>query len=226
MYRGMRPERILIVDDAIDFTSTLKSWLQKAGYQVFSANSGEQALTTVRHAGLPDLVLLEVDLPDTDGFTVAETLLQLGDLPIVFLSGISDIQTKITGLSQYGEDYLTKPIDYNILLARIRRILRRYQGNSLDTREVQIGQSLRASFDMQYVITDGAIVKLTPIENRLLEILYRHQGKVVPIAYLLTHSASIDALYVHIRCLREKIEFDPSAPRHIQTVRGKGYYLA
>ena len=118
-------QRILVVDDAADTRLILNLRLQREGYIVYTAESGGEALEIIKREGLPNLVLLDIMMPDMDGFAVAAELRRMGDIPIIFLSALSDVDTKVEGLTLYAEDYVTKPFALSELLARIRRILLR-----------------------------------------------------------------------------------------------------
>lgn len=120
---GNSPLRILVVDDEAQIRTLLTLRLQSEGYSVATASSGQEALALVQQAGLPQLVLLNLRMPDMDGFAVAKALHSLGDVSIIFLSALSDIDTKVLALRCYAEDYVDKPFAFAELLARIRRVL-------------------------------------------------------------------------------------------------------
>lgn len=124
-------KRILVVDDAADTRLMLNLRLQREGYTVFTANNGTEALEVVQHEGLPNLVVLDIMMPGMDGFAVANELRRMGDIPIIFLSALSDTDTKVEGLNRFAEDYITKPFAFSELLARIRRVLLRVASNQL-----------------------------------------------------------------------------------------------
>lgn len=224
-------QRILVVDDAPDTRLILNLRLQREGYVVFTAENGREALEIVRREGLPNLVLLDIMMPDMDGFAVAAHLRQMGDIPIIFLSALSDVETKVEGLTLYAEDYITKPFALAELLARVRRILLRASTNSLQEPEITIDEHLRVNFAKQFVVIDDQQIALTPTENRLLSILYNNRGRVLSPGYLLarawdiTRKGSVESLWVHMRRLRSKVEPAPENPRYIVTVRGQGYCL-
>lgn len=224
-------QRILVVDDAPDTRMILNLRLQREGYVVFTAEGGRAALDIVQREGLPNLVLLDIMMPDMDGFAVAAHLRQMGDIPIIFLSALSDVETKVEGLTLYAEDYITKPFALAELLARVRRILLRSSTNYLQEPEINIDDRLRVNFAKQYVAFDDQQIPLTPTENRLLSILYNNRGRVLSPGYLLgrawdpVRKGSVESLWVHMRRLRAKVEPTPDNPRYIVTVRGQGYCL-
>jgi DNA-binding response OmpR family regulator len=155
----------------------------------------------------------------------------MGDIPIIFLSALSDTTTKVTGLTRYAEDYVTKPFAFAELLARVQRVLLRAGQSHANEAEVAIDHRLRVNFAQQYVVVDDKRVGLTPMENRLLNILFNHRGRVLSPAFLLARAwdpeeqGTVGSLWVHIRRLRKKIEVDDQHPRYLLTVRGQGYCL-
>ena len=226
MYPNFREARILIVEDSVDTRLIVRQHLEYVGYEVLSAESGEQALDMVARYGLPDLVLLDIMMSGMNGLEFAEKLHKTGYTPIVFLSALTDIDTKIASLAQYGEDYITKPVSGPILVARVARVLKRNPSYEMANNEFSINPQIRVNFDKRYARVGECMEKLTPTETRLLQMLYRHQGKVVASEQLLTEVATPEALFVNIRRLRIKLEPDPSSPSVIQTVRGQGYFLS
>lgn len=224
-------QRILVVDDAADTRLILNLRLQREGYTVYTAEGGREALETIRREGLPNLVLLDIMMPDMDGFAVAAELRRMGDIPIIFLSALSDVDTKVEGLTLYAEDYVTKPFALSELLARIRRILLRSGQDQTFEPEMIIDERLRINFAKQYAVINEEQITLTPTENRILNILYNHRGRVLSPGYLLAKAwdpirkGSVESLWVHMRRLRSKIEPDPDHPRYVVTVRGQGYCL-
>ncbi len=223
--------RILVVDDAADTRLLLNLRLQRQGYEVLTAGSGTEALEIIQKEGLPDLVLLDIMMPGMDGFAVAQELRRMGDIPIIFLSALSDTETKVEGLSRFAEDYITKPFDFEELLARIRRVLLRVAAAGEADPEHTIDDYLQVNFAQQYAVVGGKQVTLTPTENRLLHILYANRGRVLSPGFLLAKAwdpvrqGTVESLWVHMRRLRSKIEPDPDNPRYIVTVRGQGYCL-
>ena len=210
----------------------IKLRLEREGYHVLTAGSGRDALDIVRREGLPHLVILDIMMPHMDGFEVAEELRRMGDIPIIFLSALSDANTKVTGLTRYAEDYVTKPFAFAELLARVQRVLLRVRQSHANEAEIAIDQRLRVNFAQQYVMVGDKKVFLTPMENRLLNILFNHRGRVLSPAFLLARAwdpeeqGTVGSLWVHVRRLRKKIEEDDQHPRHLITIRGQGYCLS
>ena len=226
MRTSLREARILVVEDSVDTRLIVKQQLEHVGYEVQTAENGVQALDIVSRYGMPDLVLLDILMSGMNGLEFAEKMRKMGDVPIVFLSALTDMETKIASLAQYGDDYITKPVEAPLLVARVARALKRYAGHEMADHEVEISADIRANFAKRYVLVGDRLAKLTPTEVRLLQMLYRHQGKIVAREQLLTEVDSPDILFVNIRRLRTKIEPDPANPKVIQTVRGHGYVLA
>lgn len=223
--------RILVVDDAADTRLLLNLRLQREGYEVFTASSGVEALEVIQKEGLPHLVLLDIMMPGMDGFAVATELRRMGDISIIFLSALSDTDTKVEGLNRFAEDYVTKPFDFNELSARIRRVLLRVATDQNSDPEQQVDERLRVNFAQQYAILDQEQITLTPTENRLLHILFNNRGRVLSPGFLLAKAwdpvrrGTVESLWVHMRRLRSKIEPDADNPRYVVTVRGQGYCL-
>lgn len=223
--------RILVVDDAADTRLLLNLRLQREGYEVFTASSGTEALEMIQKEGLPHLVLLDIMMPGMDGFAVASELRRMGDISIIFLSALSDTDTKVEGLNRFAEDYVTKPFDFTELSARIRRVLLRVATDQNADPEQAIDDRLAINFAQQYAILDGNQITLTPTENRLVHILFNNRGRVLSPGFLLAKAwdpvrrGTVESLWVHMRRLRSKIEPDADNPRYIVTVRGQGYCL-
>jgi DNA-binding response OmpR family regulator len=225
------PTRILVVDDAADTRLLLSRRLQREGYTVLTASSGAETLEIIQKEGLPHLVLLDIMMPDMDGFAVAAELRRMGDIPIIFLSALSDTETKVEGLTRFAEDYITKPFEFSELSARIHRVLLRVATDRHADPEQVIDSRLRVNFAQQYAIVDDRQITLTPTENRLLHILFNNRGRVLSPGFLLAKAwdpvrkGTVESLWVHMRRLRSKIEPDPDNPRYVVTVRGQGYCL-
>ena len=211
------PQRILIVDDEPNIVATVSPLLRARGYDVYSATSGRAGLEAVDR-DKPDLVVLDLGLPDVDGIDVCRTMRQVSNVPIVVLSARGAEGDKVAALDAGADDYVTKPFGPEELLARIRAALRR-----ADSPAATSGPIVRAGLvidrDRFRVLRDGEEVRLTPKEFELLTYLAQHPGRV------LTHRAILKAIWgphatdqpEHLRVLvgslRKKIEPDPSSPR-------------
>ena len=219
--------RILIVDDEPALQRMLGEILSHAGYEVDSALDCAGALERF-HAAPPDAVLLDVMLPDGDGFSLFRKLRAVRDVPVLFLSARDEDEARLQGLGLGADDYITKPFLPQELLLRLRSVLRRVYREQpaaarLGSAEIDWGKGI--------VRRGGTEAPLTAKEYRLLKKLWDAQGNIVTI------DALCDALWdgplvgyentlmVHIRHLREKVEADPSHPRYLLTVRGLGYRL-
>jgi DNA-binding response OmpR family regulator len=230
-FSSTEPKRILVVDDAADTRLMLNLRLQREGYIVYAAGSGPEALEIVKQEGLPHLVILDIMMPGMDGFAVANELRKIGDVSIIFLSALSDTETKVEGLTRYAEDYITKPFAFTELLARVRRVLVRTSTERAVDPELVIDEGLRINFAQQYAVVNNQQITLTPTENRLLHVLYNNRGRVLSPGFLLSKAwdplrkGTVESLWVHIRRLRSKIEADPDNPKYVITVRSQGYCL-
>jgi len=231
--------QLLLVDDESAILDMLAIVLHKEGFtRLATAASGEEALRVARDAR-PDLIVLDVMLPDLDGYEVCRRLRRITQAPILFLTARSTDLDKLTGFSAGGDDYITKPFNPLEAAARIKAHLRRYlpqsQGESLlppaEGLDYEHGRfRLRETSGELFV--DGALVPLPAKEFQLLLHLCRHPNRIFSRQQLyeaVWGEASYgddNTVMVHIRRLREKIEDDPSRPRHLVTVRGLGYKLA
>ncbi len=228
---SFNPKRILIVDDAADTRLTLGLRLKREGFIVSSANSGPDALKIIATEGIPHLVILDIMMPGMDGFAFAEELRKVGNVPIIFLSALTDTETKVEGITQFAEDYVTKPFEFTELLARIERVLKRISPDLNVDPITAIDDRLSVNFAQQYAIVNDEQIALTPTEGRLLRMLYSNRGRVLSTSYLLSKAwdplrqGTVESLWVHIRRLRNKIEEDPNSPQYVVTVRGQGYCL-
>jgi len=221
--------RILIVDDDAMAREILKRILEHAGYEVMTAGSGPEALRKL-HEGIPHLVVVDLMMPEMDGFELCRRIKSHLDVPIMILSAVAAIESKVEGLQMYAEDYIVKPFEKEELVARVQRVLRRYgESAGVEQPEVVIDQDLQINFVQHWARVKGQQVTLTPTESKLLFLLVRNAGRVVTNETLLAKAwagdeeAYEEGLRVHISRLRSKIEANPSKPVYIQTKRGVGY---
>ena len=220
---------VLIVEDEPLTRRMTKASLQKNGFRVIEAESGEEALFHFEQAPYPDVVILDIGLPGLDGFEVCRKVRELrGDTAILMLTARADSEDKITGLTLGADDYLVKPFVPGELVARIRAVLRRATMWPAPT-ETLVFKDLTLDFNTQKAFKNGTDVNLSPREFLLLAALLRHPGKIMSRDQLgrevwgEARTGSARALDVFICKLREKIEEDPTCPRSIKTVRGAGY---
>lgn len=227
---GQPAERLLVVDDEPTLRELLSATLRFAGFEVTSVATGAEAIEAAR-SRQPDLVLLDVMLPDLDGFEVARRL-RAGargagaHLPLLFLTARDTTEDKINGLTLGGDDYVTKPFDLHELIARIRAVLRR-SGAAVPGR-LLVGD-LELDVPAQRVSRGGRPVRLSPTEFRLLHHLMANAGRVVPKAEILAHvwrydfGGDLSIVETYISYLRRKL--DTGRPKLITTVHGVGYVL-
>ena len=219
--------KVLVVDDEIAIQRFLRVALNGEGFNVIEANSGETALAAMIH-NRPDLVILDLGLPDMDGIEVTRRIREWSKIPIIILSVREQEDDKIAALDSGADDYLTKPFGMGELLARIRTVLRRQTpGNSEPV--FTIG-GLVVDLANRLVTMDGAEVQLTPTEYDILRALVTHAGKVLTNRQLLKEvwGAGYDDLHilrVNVSNLRHKLEPDSSRPTYIHTEPGVGYRL-
>lgn len=221
--------RILVVDDEIEIRRLLKVALTAHGYDVGEAANGQEGLaqTALFH---PDLVILDMSLPDLDGLEIISRLREWTKVPVIILSVREHEQDKIRALDQGAEDYVTKPFNMGELLARIRVALR-HQSVGQDEAVLVLG-GLTIDLAHRKVMVAEKEVKLTPLEYEILKNLALNAGKVLTHRYLLTnvwgneYQTQSHYLRIYIRQLRKKIEPDPTQPRYILTEPGIGYRLA
>jgi len=219
---------ILIVEDEPPIRRLLRTTLTAHEYRVVEAGTGAEALQAIRHHR-PDLVLLDLGLPDRDGLDLIADIRKLAPVPIVVLSGRGEEAAKVAALDSGADDYVTKPFGAEELMARLRAALRhRLQQQGAD-RAFASG-TLKVDLVRRLVERDGEAVKLSPKEYDILEQLAIHAGKVLTHRHLLREvwrDERVDPQYlrVYIRQLRQKIETDPASPQHVLTEPGVGYRL-
>jgi two-component system response regulator MprA len=222
--------RVLLVEDEPEIARFLKRGLTYKGFEVVVASDGEQALNAV-HTCAPDLVLLDVKLPDMDGYEVCRRLRQEGKeiLPVLMLSSKDDLTDKIAGLESGADDYITKPFVFEELVARIRAALRRVEYTTHSSQELHVGDLVLDTAARQ-VWREGMLIELTAREFNLLELLIRHCGQVLTKAIIFEriwgydNEAGLEIIKVYINALRAKLNAG-GKPDLIHTVRGVGYVL-
>ncbi len=218
--------RVLVVDDDPQLLRALRITLRAAGHDVDTAPDGRTALHRAA-AVPPDVIVLDLGLPDLDGTEVLSCLRPWFTGPVLVLSARADSQDKVLALDAGADDYVTKPFDMNELLARLRAALRRGPGAPAD-RVVTTDHFTVDLVDHQ-VTVDGAPLRLTPIEWGLLETLVRHPGRLIGQRQLLQavwgpgYEKETNYLRVYVAQLRRKLEPDPSHPRYLRTEPGMGY---
>lgn len=227
-------KRILVVDDEKPIADILQFNLKKEGYDVYCAYDGNEALKMVEEI-MPDLILLDIMLPQRDGMEVCREVRKKYEMPIIMLTAKDSEIDKVLGLELGADDYVTKPFSTRELIARVKANLRRHQTNlnqqeENETNEIELG-SLTIHPDAYIVSKRGEMIELTHREFELLHYLAQHIGQVMTREHLLQtvwgydYFGDVRTVDVTVRRLREKIEDNPSHPTWIVTRRGVGYYL-
>ena len=224
---------ILIVEDEREIAVAIEAYLLNQGYLVSIAANGVEALEVVSSQPI-DLAIVDVMMPKMDGITFTMKLRETHHFPVIMLSAKSEEVDQIMGLNMGADDYVTKPFRPLELLARVNSQLRRYQRFSAINPENQqnvltIG-GLELNMETKEFTVDGSLVKLTPIEYKILNLLMRHPGRVFPAEEIYERiwnetAVSTDTIMVHIRNIREKIEINPKKPKYLKVVWGVGYKI-
>lgn len=223
-------KRILVVDDEPRMINFIRMNLELEGHQVIDAHSGLEALEAVR-TKLPDVILLDVMMPDLDGFETLRLLREFSTIPVIMLTAKGEENDKVYGLELGADDYITKPFGPRELSSRIKAVMRRADMPSTTPNQavLKIDERLSVDFNRREVMVMGERIKLRPTEYRLLYHLIENAGWTVPHDQLLAkvwgYEYRDEAHYVrlYVNYLREKIEEDPSNPKYILTERGVGY---
>jgi len=222
----MAGKKVLVVDDDAKTVELVRLYLDRDGYQVLTAYDGVEALRLARE-GSPDLIVLDLMLPDIDGLEVCRTLRRESDVPIIMLTARTTDRDKLAGLDLGADDYVTKPFSPKELVARVRAVLRRLPGER-GPEEIKIGE-LEMNFEKHQASFGGKPLNLTSLEFNLLGALAREPDRVFTRANLIEEALGYDfegfdrTIDVHILNLRRKLEPDPSHPRYIKTIYGVGY---
>jgi two-component system, OmpR family, response regulator RegX3 len=225
-----RPNRILIIEDEPGLAESVRYALESEGFEVTVAVTGFTGLDLARRTS-PDLVLLDLMLPEMSGLDVCRQIRLSSDVPIIMLTAKDSEADKVTGLELGADDYMTKPFSMRELIARVRAHLRRSakSGALTESNEVLRGGSIELDIDAHVTRVGGGEVELRPKEFELLESLMRRKNRLAARHTLIdevwgpSYFGDTKTLDVHIKRLREKLEADSSKPRHIVTVRGLGY---
>lgn len=225
-------QKVLIIDDDADLLQLASLIFKKAGYQVITANDGLDGISKF-FTHRPSLIILDVMMPGNNGFDICQRIRQVSDEPLIMLTALNQEQDMLQGLAAGADDFLSKPFNPEILLARSKTLLRRAQPSNESN-----GSTASFSYNDGYLSIDierhevtihEKRVKLTPIEFRLLVYLARNAGKLLTFEKILAnvwgnqYQGSLEHVHVYISHLRRKIEEDTKSPRYIMTIHGMGY---
>ncbi|RME99110.1 MAG: DNA-binding response regulator [Chloroflexi bacterium] len=225
--------KVLFIDDDRDLSELIKLMLTKMKFEVETANNGIDGLKKA-YVFRPDVIVLDVMMPDMDGWQTCERFREMTDVPIIMLTALGSQDEVIKGLNLGADDYLVKPITADELGARIRAVLRRVSrssdsNGSKKTEPIFTQDNLVVDLDKYEVTIDGERIDLSPTEFKLLAVLVKYKGRVLPHEFLLTevwgpeYVGEIDYLRLYISYLRRKLESDPSNPNLIHNEWGVGY---
>ena len=228
----LKMNRILVCDDEKDIVNALKIYLTSEGYEVLCAYNGNEAVEILKAESI-QLVLLDVMMPICDGITALSKIREFSNVPAVFLTAKGEDTDKVLGLNVGADDYITKPFNPVELLARVRSQLRRFLklGAAENDEGILAVGTIRLDNRAKAVTVDGNEVSLTPTEFEILRLLMQSPGQVFSLSEIyenVWNEAVIGnerTVAVHIRHLREKIEFDPSAPQYLKVVWAQGYKI-
>ncbi|RPI30982.1 MAG: DNA-binding response regulator [Chloroflexota bacterium] len=226
---AFKNRRILVVDDEERMVRFIRLNLEHDGFRVSEAYKGAQAIDKLRST-LPDLILLDVMLPDIGGFEVLKMIREVSTVPVIMLTAKGEEDDRVHGLELGADDYVTKPFSPRELVSRVRAVLRRTESAGTSTHGlIEVDDRLKIDFDRHEVWVDGKLVNLRPTEYRLLYHLVQNAGWVISHDQLLANVWGYEYrdephyVRLYINYLRKKIEEDPSNPKYILTERGVGY---
>lgn len=218
---------ILLVEDEENLRRLVKLWLERAGYECTDVANGRTALRLF-YEGHPDLVLLDLSLPEMDGWQLCERIREVSQVPIIMVTAMGEEAAKVRGLQMGADDYITKPFGFPELLARVEAVLRRMSRASSQPHDVYRHGDLILDPQAHHATLGGADLKLTPTEYRLLSFLMQHPGQLLTHRQILegvwgeAYVGDIDSLRIYIRNLRKKLENEPGR-HYITTEHSLGY---
>jgi len=224
-------QKVLIIDDDEDLLQLAGLLFKKAGAQVFTARDGLEGMSKL-FTHRPNLIILDVMMPGMNGFEVCERIRQVSDAPLIMLTALNHEQEMLRGLEAGADDFLSKPFNADILLARAKTVLRRSENIGAPSGEFQYDNGhLSIDGERRDVSIRGKRIKLTPVEFRLLVYLARNAGKVLTFEQIISnvwgaeYKGSTDYVHVYVSHLRRKLEENTRSPRYIVTVHGVGYFF-
>ncbi len=222
-------KKILVVDDEERMLRFIRLNLEHDGFQVIEAVKGHEALDKMR-TDMPDMILLDVMLPDLDGFEVLKMVREISNIPVIMLTAKGEEDDRVRGLELGADDYVTKPFSPRELVSRVKAVLRRVETEgSVEVDVIQVDDRLKIDFNRREIWVEGELVKLRPTEYRLLYHLVQNAGWVLTYDQILSrvwgYEYRDEPHYVrlYINYLRQKLEKDPANPEYILTERGVGY---
>lgn len=224
--------RILVCDDEKDIVSALRIYLESEGYEVLDAYNGKEAVEKIAEQEI-HLVLMDIMMPVMDGITAMVKIREISNVPVILLTAKSEDTDKVLGLTVGADDYITKPFNPVELQARVKSQLRRYMmlgGGKLESDVLSIG-GIELDDRSKEVTLDGELVALTRTEYDILKLLLEHRGQVFSPAQIYQKVwkdvayGTENTVAVHIRHLREKLEYDPANPHYLKVVWGRGYKI-
>ncbi len=233
--KEMEKYNVLVVEDEKEIAEAIEIYLKNQGYNVFKGSNGLEGLEIVKKEEI-HLAVVDIMMPKMDGATMVMKIRESYDFPIIMLSAKSEDMDKILGLNIGADDYVTKPFNPLELLARVNSQLRRYskylsmvKKDEKKTNSYAIG-GLEVNSDRKEVILDGDVVKVTPIEFKILQLLIKSPGRVFSAEEIYErvwneNAVNTDTVMVHVRNIREKIEIDPKNPKYLKVVWGVGYKI-
>jgi two-component system alkaline phosphatase synthesis response regulator PhoP len=230
MYGGdMINQKVLLIDDDTDLLHLAGLLFKKAGAQIFTARDGLEGISKLFTCN-PNLIILDVMMPGTNGFEVCQRIRQVSNAPIIMLTALNHEQEMLRGLESGADDFLSKPFNAEVLIARAKTVLRRSANGNAQNSNFQFNNGhLSIDIERHHVLVDEKRVKLTPVEFRLLVYLARNAGKVLTLNHILSnvwgdeYRGSVDYVHVYVSHLRNKIDENAKHPRYILTVHGVGY---
>jgi DNA-binding response OmpR family regulator len=225
-------EKVLLVEDDIEFLNLTRTWLHNAGYEVFTAGDGVEGMRRV-FSSRPDIVILDANIPKMDGWEVCRRIRDMSDIPVLMVTVNGQKSDKLKGFTMGADDYLPKPVDFHELVARVQAILRRTRMVTRDNKPSTFNNGdIEVDWGSRQVWVRGERVKLSPTEFKIMSCLIKSRGWIVTHEQLLekawgpNYIGDKSFVKLYIRYLRQKIEQDPHKPQIIMTERGVGYYFA
>jgi two-component system KDP operon response regulator KdpE len=226
---SLKGRRILVVDDEDRMVRFIRLNLEHDGFRVTEAYRGVQALDKLRTA-MPDLIILDVMMPDMDGFEVLQTMREFSGVPVIMLTAKGEEDDRVRGLELGADDYVTKPFSPRELVSRVKAVLRRTEASTGGVHDrLVVDENLTLDFDRHEIWVKGKLISLRPTEYRLLHYLVQNAGWVVSHDQILTNVWGYEYrdqphyVRLYINYLREKLEENPANPKYILTERGAGY---